>query len=649
MHIAIVIFRYFPFGGLQRDMLAIAQEAIRRGHAVTVFCEHWQGDVIAGINLIKLRPRSLFNTAGVKGFVNAFTAHYDARQFDVLIGFNKMPGLDIYYCGDSCFAQKANAERSFLYRLTPRAQLYLRYEEAVYSHLSKTHILEVSAAERPLFAKYYATPNERQTLLPPGIDPQLILTPSARATARAALRKHWQLDDSAYLILCAGSGFKTKGLDRSLRSFACARQHNPQAHLIVVGNGDQRPFQSLVKTLGIAQYVHFLGGRDDMASIYAACDLLLHPAYKEVTGNVIVEAMVCGLPVLATEACGYAHYVTEFAMGQLLSAPDNPHRVAQQIAAVAAVTPTHWQQQAETFAQHKAIFSRPAQAVSEIEQLAQKSPELPRVKTCGNRHWILCDELREQWAERDVFALLEHIQGDVARAMPDRQTLRFSLQSNHYYRKWHRGVGWREIAKNLLQGRLPVLGAKNEWVALNKLRALGIPSLTPLAYGVKGKNPARQQSFIVTRELQNVVQLDHYLEQHTLQGKTRRALIDATARIVRQLHWAGVNHRDLYLCHFMLKPDSLAGAAPELYLIDLHRAQCRAQVPLRWQIKDLAALYYSTLNMGFNQRDIFRFLRGYFERPLRDILQQTSLLNKIRKRALSIYRRDYGHNPASFY
>lgn len=211
MHIAIVIFRYFPFGGLQRDMLAIAQEAIRRGHAVTVFCEHWQGDVIAGINLIKLRPRSLFNTAGVKGFVNAFTAHYDARQFDVLIGFNKMPGLDIYYCGDSCFAQKANAERSFLYRLTPRAQLYLRYEEAVYSHLSKTHILEVSAAERPLFAKYYATPNERQTLLPPGIDPQLILTPSARATARAALRKHWQLDDTPTSYSAQARALKPKG------------------------------------------------------------------------------------------------------------------------------------------------------------------------------------------------------------------------------------------------------------------------------------------------------------------------------------------------------------------------------------------------------------------------------------------------------
>jgi UDP-glucose:(heptosyl)LPS alpha-1,3-glucosyltransferase len=210
-------------------------------------------------------------------------------------------------------------------------------------------------------------------------------------------------------------------------------------------------------------------------------------------------------------------------------------------------------------------------------------------------------------------------------------------------------VGWREIFKNLLQLRLPVLGATNEWKALNKLRALNIPSLIPLAYGVRGKNPARQQSFIVTRELADVVQLDHYFEQNSVAIKPRLLILKQLALMVRALHEAGINHRDLYLCHFMLKPESLvAGHNPEIYLIDLHRAQCRVQVPRRWQIKDLAALYYSSLNLGFNRRDSLRFLKIYFDCPLHDILENNaSLLKQVQQRALKIYWRDFGHAPAS--
>lgn len=90
-----------------------------------------------------------------------------------------------------------------------------------------------------------------------------------------------------------------------------------------------------------------------------------------------------------------------------------------------------------------------------------------------------------------------------------------------------------------------------------------------------------------------------------------------------------------------------AGSQADIYLIDLHRAQCRPQVPLRWQIKDLAALYYSTLNLGFNRRDSLRFLRVYFNSPVREILETKPLLLKqIERRALKIYWRDFGHAPA---
>ncbi|AQT61615.1 lipopolysaccharide core heptose(I) kinase RfaP [Cellvibrio mixtus] len=650
MKLALVIFRYFPFGGLQRDMLAIAQAAQARGHQVTIFCGEWQGDKAPGIDVVEIKAHGLFNIAGVKKFVNAFQKQFVASQFDLLVGFNKMPGLDVYYCGDSCFAKKAYEERGLLYRLTPRAKLYLHYETAVYSHLSNTHILEVSAAERPVFAKYYATLDVRQTLLPPGVDRQLIGSCVSRVSARQKIRKELSLADNDHLILCVGSGFKTKGLDRSLRSFAVFRKNNPRALLVVVGNGDPRPFRALVKSLGLSDAVKFLGGRRDMADIYAAGDLLLHPAYKEVTGNVILEAMLSAIPVLVTPVCGYAHYAVDHAMGELLLAPDDAQTVAVQMEKLLAVDPHDWQSKAERFACESDIFSRPDCAVNEIERIAYAPGPTPLVQSAAASEWVLCDEMIEAWQHKDVFALVESLSGPIAREMPDRQTLRFELNGQGYYRKWHRGVGWREVIKNLICFRLPILGAKNEWEALTKLRALAIPSLMAVAYGWRGSSPASQQSFIVTRELDGVVQLDHYFEQHSVAINTRRLILHRLAVMARELHGAGINHRDFYLCHFMLKPASLGmGNQPDIYLIDLHRAQCRVRVPLRWQIKDLAALYYSTLNLGFSRRDILRFLMVYFDCPMREILEQKPLLLKqIQSRALKIYWRDFGHAPTVY-
>ncbi len=649
MRLAFVIFRYFPFGGLQRDMLAIAQAAQKNGHQVSIFCGQWQGDKIPGIDVIEVRGKGFFNIAGVKNFVDTFQKQFQRDQFDLLVGFNKMPGLDVYYCGDSCFAKKAYENRSFLYRLAPRTRLYLHYEKMVYSHLSKTQVLEVSAAERPVFAKYYATSESRQTLLPPGIDRHLKLRGAERVSASIKVRAELGIAASDYLILCVGSGYKTKGLDRSLRSFAAFRKNNPSALLAIVGNGNPRPFQSLIADLDLNNAVRFLGGRNDMANIYAASNLLLHSAYQEVTGNVIVEAMYCALPVLATPVCGYSHYIADFGMGELLTKPDDVKFVAGQMENLLSVDVLHWSQKAEVFASSSNVFSRPECAVNELERLAYVQPPQLLAQSTSVSEWVLCDELISKWKGKDLFPLVESIQGPIAREMKDRQTLRFELDGQGYYRKWHRGVGWREILKNLFQLRLPVLGAKNEWLALNKLRALDIPSLIPLAYGVRGKNPARQQSFIVTRELTDVVQLDHLFEQYSVTVKAKRRILASVAAIARELHRAGINHRDFYLCHFMIKKAFIANQmqAPDLYLVDLHRAQLRPQVPERWRVKDLSGLLFSALNLNFTSRDYLRFARTYFAQDLRTILEMhKTLLGKIATRARATYRRDFGHDPS---
>lgn len=651
MKLAFAIFCYFPFGGLQRDMLAIAQAAQQSDHQVSIFCESWQGEKISGIDVVEIKSPSYFNIAGVKGFVAAFQQQFQRDQFDLLVGFNKMPGLDVYFAGDTCFAHKAYSERNWLYRAAPRSRLYLAYERAVFSEASDTEILSLVTSEQKQFVRYYATQPERFHSLPPGVSAAHLACKDPQA-ARIALRNELGLSLDTKIILCLGSGYKTKGVDISINAFAELKKITADnVALVIVGKDEPQIYRQQATQAGLAQCVFFLGPRSPVGDLLHAVDILLHPARKELAGNVILEAMLCGCPVVASHHCGYAHYLSEQQLGELIFIDATPASIAIQIKMVLAVDADVFHQRGKNFSQTCDVFSRPAIAVAALEKIANNKKLSAeggnQVRKLNDQVLIVRDELVDTWKGQDIFSVMETMQGKIAREMKDRQTLRFEIDGQGYYRKWHRGVGWQEMIKNYLQLRSPVLGATNEWSALNKLNALAIPSLIPVAYGVRGANPARQQSFIVTRELTDVMQLDHFFEQHSVGVKAKYHILENVALIARELHAAGINHRDFYFCHFMLKKSFLSDttANPDIYLVDLHRAQLRPKVPVRWLVKDLGGLLFSTLNLGFTQRDYLRFIKIYFAQDLRSIFaSRKDLLESVIVRACKTYRRDFGHD-----
>lgn len=224
----------------------------------------------------------------------------------------------------------------------------------------------------------------------------------------------------------------------------------------------------------------------------------------------------------------------------------------------------------------------------------------------------------------DPFATVRGIQGEIFRDVAGRVTLRFERSGRAYFLKHHRGVGWVEILKNLLFLRLPILGADNEWRAIHCLEGCGVPTMTLVAYGRRGINPARRESFIITEALAPTLSLEELIdtpEHKPLPTKLKRQLIAEVARMTAAMHRAGMNHRDLYLCHFLLHTDLLAKGQIRLSLIDLHRAQLRDRVPRRWWRKDLASLCFSSIPGQLTYRDELRFLRCYFDKPLRQTLE----------------------------
>lgn len=238
------------------------------------------------------------------------------------------------------------------------------------------------------------------------------------------------------------------------------------------------------------------------------------------------------------------------------------------------------------------------------------------------------------------------LRGECFRQQKGRTTHRIRLGKRNYFIKQHFGVGWKEIFKNLWQFRLPILSAKNEWLAIQKLKALGIDVPTVFAYGQRGSNPACLQSFIVTEELAPTVSLEELCQTWQIAPPPfawKGSLIEKVADIARTLHQHGLNHRDFYLCHFLLrtakKNDQNNNGLPlKLYLIDLHRAQIRHLTPRRWIIKDLAGLYFSSKNIGLTQRDLYRFMKHYLGKSLREIMaSDKEFWIKVKRRGEKLY------------
>lgn len=234
------------------------------------------------------------------------------------------------------------------------------------------------------------------------------------------------------------------------------------------------------------------------------------------------------------------------------------------------------------------------------------------------------------WAGQDAFVAVDALDGEVFRQRDGRRTFRCEIGGCGYFVKIHHGIGWGEIVKNLLVGRAPILGAGNEWQAIHRLTAIGIDTMRAVAFGQRGWNPARRHSFLITEELAPTISLEDFCREWAHQPPPtalKHALIRRVADMAGRMHRAGVNHRDFYLCHFLLHLEPQPTAQNlKLSLIDLHRAQSRTQVPRRWRDKDLAGLYFSALGIGLTQRDFLRFLRVYFARPLRAILREEAPL-----------------------
>lgn len=331
MKLGFCLFKYFPYGGLQKDFLDIAQQCQADGHQIVVYTMGWQGDMPADFQVNVVKSHAWTNHKKYQTFHQKMIQLSAIDRLDCLIGFNKMPGLDVYFASDPCYKVKAH---HWVQRLGARYRHFMRYEEAVCGPSSHTRILALAAAQQQEYQQAWQMDDSRFSLLPPGISRGAMADTQA-AVYRQQIRAEFGVGEDEFLLLMIGSGFRTKGLDRALLALAALPESiQNKTRLFVIGQDKPDAFDKMADNMRLSAHVKILPGRKDIAAVMQAGDCLIHPAYREVAGKVILEAVVAGLPVLVTDVCGYAHHVSQADAGCVLPSPFDQQALNKRLAEV---------------------------------------------------------------------------------------------------------------------------------------------------------------------------------------------------------------------------------------------------------------------------------------------------------------------------
>jgi UDP-glucose:(heptosyl)LPS alpha-1,3-glucosyltransferase len=149
--------------------------------------------------------------------------------------------------------------------------------------------------------------------------------PDNRPRYRRDVRRELGLADEAWTVLFVGSGFARKGLDTVIEGVARAADRGGK--LVIVGKGKREPYAGLATRLGVADRLTWLSPRRDTERLYAAADVVALPSRYEPFGNVHLEALASGLPVITSAASGGAEVIEPGRNGMIVD-PGDDHALA---------------------------------------------------------------------------------------------------------------------------------------------------------------------------------------------------------------------------------------------------------------------------------------------------------------------------------
>jgi UDP-glucose:(heptosyl)LPS alpha-1,3-glucosyltransferase len=344
LRIALLTRRFDPQGGgTERDLMITARSLRAGGHQVSVYAAEvrapWPDGTVRQVGVPRFsRALALLRFA----YLAPNLARRDGA--DLVMSFARVVGADILRSGGGAHVSYVRAARQWRSQsraatmwLSPYHRAQMRIERRGFAHPTLRCAIAVSNLVRDDLIRQFALPPARVMTLYNGVDLERF-TAVRDAAARAALRRKLNLKDSTPAVIFVGNGFARKGLRSMLQAWPSLKT---APHLIVVGNDRAAPrYQSLARWLKVGDRVSFLGAQEHVEDLFRAADVMAMPSLFEPFGNVVLEAMACGIPALTSAQSGVAELMPPELREFIVTNPSDPDEIAARLDALIAARAT---------------------------------------------------------------------------------------------------------------------------------------------------------------------------------------------------------------------------------------------------------------------------------------------------------------------
>jgi len=336
-------------GGMSVYIRELAKELGARGHAVDVFTRALDSgpeevlEVSHNVRVIHLEagPREFLSPLAIfphlpdflrslQRFKASEGLHYDlihshywlsGRVANWAASGWKVPHIFMFHTVGALKNLNCEAEKE--------PDLRMRVEKQV--GRDSDRIVAATEFERGELVKQYGIPAGKIDVVPCGVD-LILFRPLDKGQSRLALN----LESNPFVVLFVGRFAKLKRIDRIIHSLVRVKHLDGIRLVIVGGDGNGAPEEArlrrLSRQLGLDDRVTFVGRveQDILPVYYSAADILVLPSEYESFGLVGLEALACGLPVVATPVGAYSNILQQDLTGHILT-DGSPESIARGI------------------------------------------------------------------------------------------------------------------------------------------------------------------------------------------------------------------------------------------------------------------------------------------------------------------------------
>jgi UDP-glucose:(heptosyl)LPS alpha-1,3-glucosyltransferase len=333
MKIALAHKRLELRGGTERVLYRTAEGLRDRGHEVHLFCQRFPIAPPPGVWAHRVpgisRPRSLRALTFAVIAPKTIAKHH----CDVVLSFDRTLSQDIFRSGGGPrklllekLKDHSGLLRKWWYSISLYHSLTVRLERLQVRNNKSGKIIAICEQVKREFIEVYGIPEEQIVVIHNGVD-VVRFNPKRRLNEGRRLRDELKIPADAPVVLFVGTGFRRKGLSRLLDLWE--RRELPGVYLLVVGN-DARLARYRKRWSGEKEVI-FAGPQGKVEDYYACGDLLVLPAVQEAFGNVVLEAMASGLPVVASAEVGAMNGMNGPLAEGIVSDPDDPGEIKEKI------------------------------------------------------------------------------------------------------------------------------------------------------------------------------------------------------------------------------------------------------------------------------------------------------------------------------